>query len=236
MTRFALALMLCFLMPLSFVRAQRGEAGSSTEEKGTYLGVLISPVPEVLYDQLAELPRGQGVVVTHVLPDSPAAKATLRRHDILLEYDDQKIRDCEHFARLIQTDKPERKVKLTLLRGGRSTTLEATLELGTVLRIAQNTKPATREPDNGPRGTAKAGGPPAVSVSATPLESGKLKITVEYYQEDTHRLKTVAFEGTLAEIETEVQQLPPRVTSYTQLALQRIKALEFPPKDSKDRR
>ena len=141
MTRFVVALLLCFVAPLSLVHAQR-TPDSSTEEKGTYLGVLISPVPEVLYDQLPELPRGQGVVVTHVLPDSPAAKAGLRRHDILLEYDDQKIRDGEQFARLIQVDKPDRKVRLTLLRGGRLMTVQATLELGTVLRIAQNPKPA----------------------------------------------------------------------------------------------
>src|SRR5215204_3232726 len=118
MTQFLLvvATVLLGLIP---VRAQTIEP--SPEEKGTYLGVLISPVPEVLFDQLTDLPRGQGVVVTHVLPDSPAARAGLRRHDILLDYDGQKIRDCEHFARLIQADKPERKVRINVLRGGRST-------------------------------------------------------------------------------------------------------------------
>ena len=54
--------------------------------------------------------------------DSPAAAAMLRRHDILLTYADEKIRDCEHFARLIRADKPEHKVKLTLLRSGQKMT------------------------------------------------------------------------------------------------------------------
>jgi hypothetical protein len=234
MTRPAFALLLCFLLPISIVRAQR-DVGSSTEEKGTYLGALISPVSQALYDQLPVLPRGQGVMVTHVLPDSPAAKAGLKRSDILLEYDDTKIRDGEHFARLIQNDKPERKVKLTLVREGRPTTAEAVLELGIPLRIVQNNKPAP-EADSTPRGTAKTGSPPAVSVSATPLEGGRLKIAVEYYQDDTNRLKTAEFEGTLTEIETQIRTLPPRVTNYTHLALQRIKELEFVPKDSKDRR
>src|SRR5262249_48883620 len=139
MRRCVWVMLLAFLV-LSPVRAQQPDP--STEEKGTYLGVLISPVPEVLYDQLPDLPRGLGVVVTHARPDSPAARAGLRRHDILLEYDNQKVRDCEHFARLIQADKPERKVRLTLMRSGRTTTAEATLTLGTVLRIAQNAKPA----------------------------------------------------------------------------------------------
>ncbi len=98
------------------VRAQQID---SSKDKGTYLGVLFSPVPEVLYDQVPDLPRGQGVVVTHILPDSPAAKSKLNRHDIILQYDEDKVRDCEHFARLIQADKPERKVKLLVLRGGK---------------------------------------------------------------------------------------------------------------------
>ncbi len=232
MTRSVLSLMVCLLfLPLSVVRAQTGSSPSSSEEKGTFLGALISPVPEVLYDQVPDLPRGLGVVVTHVLPDSPAAKAGIRRNDVLLAYDGQKIRDCEHFARLIQADKPDRKVRLTLLRGGREIVIEATLELGIALRVVQNNKPAPA--DTGPRGTAKAGSPPAVSVSATPLENSKLRITVDYYLEDTGRLKSVSFEGTLEEIENEVRHLPPRVTNSTQLALQRIRELGFSPKEKR---
>src|SRR5262249_59191177 len=99
MKRFALSFTLFLLLPPFGALAQNLENNPTGEEKGTYLGVLISPVPEVLYDQLPQLPPGQGVVVTHVLPDSPAAQAMLRRHDILLAYADEKIRDCEHFAR-----------------------------------------------------------------------------------------------------------------------------------------
>src|SRR5437879_2534922 len=84
------------------LRAQPPGPLSPVEEKGTYLGVLFSPVSEALYDQLPQLPRNQGVLITHVLPDSPGAHADLRRHDILLEYQQEKIHDCDHFARLIR--------------------------------------------------------------------------------------------------------------------------------------
>src|SRR5947209_17312574 len=70
------------------------------EEKGTYLGILLAPVPEVLYDQLPNLPRGQGVVITHILPESPAKEAGIERHDILLKYDAVKVTGCEQCARL----------------------------------------------------------------------------------------------------------------------------------------
>jgi hypothetical protein len=213
--------------------AQNVEQAPTTEEKGTYLGVLLSPVPEVLYDHVPELPRGQGVVVTHVLPESPAAQAQLRRHDILLLYDDAKIQGCEHFARLIRADKPERSVKLTLLRGGKRMSADVTLTLGPVLKIAQANRPAPHETAEVPRGTAKAGSPPAVSVGAVPLDGGRMKVTVEYYAEGTGRLQSVAYEGTLDEIQGEVQKLPAGVQNLTQVALRRIRALEF---QSQDRR
>jgi hypothetical protein len=230
MKRCVLFLSLGLLLPPFAALAQNPE-NATGEEKGTYLGVLISPVPEVLYDQMPQLPSGQGVVVTHVLPDSPAAGAMLRRHDILLVYDEEKIRDCEHFARLIRADRPDRKVKLTLLRSGQKMTADVTLTLGTVLKIAQANALPQREPFEVARGLAKGGAPPSVSVSATPLDGGKMRVTIEYYQEGTGRLRSLTTEGTLEEIETEVQKLPAKVQNRATVALQRIRALEFQAKD-----
>jgi hypothetical protein len=216
---------------LPLVGAQAPEPAG--EEQGTFLGVLISPVPEVLYDQLPDLPRGQGVVVSHVLPESPAARGGLRRHDVLLLYNDDKIRDCEHFARLIRADRPDNKVKLSLFRGGKRETAEVTLALGPVLRIAQGTR-GTREPQEVPRGTAKGGPPPSVSVAATPLDGGKMRVSIEYYQDGTGRLRTVTCEGTPEEIAQEVQKLPGRVQSLANVALDRIRArFEFQRRDEK---
>jgi hypothetical protein len=232
MTRYLLALFAALILAAPLARSQQRDPVPA-EEKGTYLGVLISPVPEVLYDQLPELPRDQGVVITHVLPDSPAARADLRRHDILLAYNDDKIRDCEHFARLTRADKPDNKVKLELLRGGRKQRVEVTLALGPVLKIAQSNRAAPRDNPEVARGTAKGGGPPSVSVAATPLDGGKMKLTIEYYQEGTGRLKTVTCEGSPAEIDTEVQKLPARVQSLANLALARIRKLEIQTNDAR---
>jgi len=194
------------------------------EDKGTYLGVLFSPVTEALYDQLPQVPRNQGVLITHVLPDSPGAHADLRRHDILLQYQQEKIRDCEHLARLIRDDKPNHKVKLALLRGGKEMAVEATLALGPVMRIASANRAAQTSTEP-PRGVAKPGAPAAISVSATPLEHGKMKVAIEFYQDGTGRLRTVTCEGSFTEIDDEVQKLPNRERSLVQAALKRIRDL-----------
>ena len=105
------------------------QTGSSArnDDKGTYLGVLFAPPSEEQYKRWEQLPRGQGVRVTRVLADSPAAKAGLQRDDLVLEYNGQKVKDCLHFANLIIGDKPNQQVKLTFLRDGKENTVEATL-------------------------------------------------------------------------------------------------------------
>jgi hypothetical protein len=195
-----------------------------TEEKGTYLGVLFGPLSEVLYDQFPQVPRNRCVLVTHVLPDSPAAQADLRRNDVLLQYGDEKIRDCEHFARLIQADKPNNKVKLQILRDGKESTVEATLGLGPILKIAQHARNTAHEaPD--PKAVAKPNGPAPVSVTAVPLAGDKMRVTIEYYQEGTGRLRTVTCEGGNSDIDAEITKLPERERNLARVALQRIRDL-----------
>jgi membrane-associated protease RseP (regulator of RpoE activity) len=220
-----LAAFLLLLLALPFLRAQAPLVLPPDEEKGTYLGVLISPIPEAVYAQLPDLPRGQGVMVNHVLPDSPAAVAGLRRYDLLLEYDGEKIGDGEQFARLIRAGKPDQKVKLGVLRGGKRVSTEVKLTLGPVLKIVEGHRGAGPEAEA--RGTAKSSPPPTVSVAATPLDGNRLKATIEYYQESSGRLRSFDCAGTPTEIETQLKELPPRVRELAQVALQRIRALEL---------
>jgi hypothetical protein len=222
MTRCLLSLTALLTLGLSAGWSQqRGPSQPPAEEKGTYLGVLFAPVPDLLYDQLPQLPRDRGVVVSHVLPDSPAAKAGLHRNDVLLRYDDEKVRDCEHVARLIHDDKAERKVRLTYLRGGKEATAEATLALGPVLRIAP--KDAGNKSDDQPRGTAKSATPGAVSIAATPLGGNSMKLTIEYFDERVGRARSVACSGTPEEIDEQILKLPAQVQDLMKIALRRLR-------------
>jgi membrane-associated protease RseP (regulator of RpoE activity) len=221
--------LLLFVFPL--VRGQSPLVEPPDEEKGTYLGVLITPIPEAVHAQLPDLPRGQGVMVNHVLPDSPAAQAGLRRYDLLLTYDGEKITDGEHFARLIRAGKPDQKVKLVVLRGGKRMTVEVVLTLGPVLKIAQGNKPAGKDNSEAPAGTAKTSPPPTVSVAAVPLDGNRLKVTIEYYQDGTGRLRSFDCAGTPAEIDSQIKTLPAQVHKLAQVALQRIRDLELQKQD-----
>jgi hypothetical protein len=222
MTRSLLSVALLLTLGLSTGWAQKdGPAQPPAEVRGTYLGVLFAPVPDIVYDQLPQLPRERGAVVSHVLPDSPAVKAGLRRNDILLQYGDEKVRDCEHVAHLIRDDKPDHKVRLTYLRGGKETTAEVALALGPVLRIAQ--KGAGTSADDQPRGTAKAANPAAVNIAATPLGGNSMKLTVEYYDDRAGRILSVPCTGTPGEIDAQVTKLPEGVQKLVRVALRRLR-------------
>ena len=220
MFRSFLASMALLSLGIAPVSAQPAETVPVAEVKGTYLGVIVSPVPEVLYEHLGVLPRGQGVVVTHILADSPAAQADLRKHDILISYHSKPITGCEHFAKLIRSDKPERKVKLGLIRNGRELSAFVTLGLGPVLTIAAD-KP-DKKPGDGLRGLPKPGAPARVSVAVTPLAKDNLAIIIEYEQEGTGKLGELKCNGSRADIDKQVRQLPARVQDLTRAALKRF--------------
>jgi hypothetical protein len=196
------------------------------EEKGPYLGVLFSPIPEALLDHLPQLPREGGVMVTHVLPESPAAQAGLKKHDILLQFAGEKVCEGNHLARLIQSCKAGQVVRLVLLRAGKEVNAEAKISLGPILRIA-------KEEGTQPPGKGKPGAPATVSVTAEPMEGNRLKVTFEY--SDGGRIHTVTCSGDAADIDREIEQMPHKVQKLARAAVQKLRALnlqsnENPPK------
>jgi membrane-associated protease RseP (regulator of RpoE activity) len=215
-----------FLLLAAPLPAQRTDFAQGGEEKGPYIGVLFTSVSEALYDQLPQLPRKQGVLVIHVLPDSPAAKAEIRKNDILLKYDDQKIRDCQDFANLIRASKLDRKVTLQLMRGGKEMSVDVTLVLGPALKVADaDSRAGANDSTDVPKGVAKPGGPPPISVAATPLEQGRMRVSIEYLPEGESRLRTMTCEGSTADIDGEVSKLPERERDQVRIALKRIREL-----------
>lgn len=221
----------CLLTLVTFVGVSGptpGQTPTNADSQGTYFGALFSPLPEALYDHLPQLARGQGVLVTHVLPDSPAALAALKRNDVLLDYDGQKIRDCEQFARLIQGDRPDRKVRLGLFRAGKPIATEVTLSRGPALKIAPAQRAGYNQDPTVPKATAKGNGPAPISVSALPLENERMRVTIEYYHDASGRLKTLTAEGSSADIDVEVQKLPERERNLTRRALEQIRTLSSP--------
>jgi membrane-associated protease RseP (regulator of RpoE activity) len=93
-----------------------------------YLGVTINRLPDPVRAQLPDsIPREQGILVDQVMEGSPAEKAGLQPFDILLQYNDQKLFSPEQLTRLVGSDTGKQPVKLTIVRGGKVSTLDVTI-------------------------------------------------------------------------------------------------------------
>ena len=83
----------------------------------TFLGVETSQVPNVVSEQLG-LPKGLGLVVDYVVPNSPAASAGVQQNDILKMLNDQILMEPTQLRKLLQTFSEGTEVTLTILRKG----------------------------------------------------------------------------------------------------------------------
>lgn len=95
------------------------------KEKVAYLGVETMPVDRTVAAQLG-LPRDTGLVVRRVAEGSPAA-SLLKEHDVLTKLEDQILIDMHQLSVLIRSRKAGDEVKLTVVRGGKETTIKAKL-------------------------------------------------------------------------------------------------------------
>ncbi len=82
---------------------------------GAWLGVLSKPVGETLRVHLGV---EEGVVLDYVAPGSPASKAGLGQHDIILEVDGEPIGSQDELREAIQAHQPGDKVTLAVLSKG----------------------------------------------------------------------------------------------------------------------
>ena len=89
------------------------------------LGVMISPVPDVLRSQLS-VKEGEGVVVEEILPDTAAARLGIRRHDVILAVNGTPVGDSSAIRAAVEAVKEGGELKVKILRGGKSEELSGT--------------------------------------------------------------------------------------------------------------
>ena len=91
-----------------------------------FIGIVTSPLGEQVRAQ-TNLPEDIGLSVVSVAPDSPAAKAGLKAHDILAKYDDQILCAAVQLSVLVKRTGTGNKATLTVLRGGKEMPIEVTV-------------------------------------------------------------------------------------------------------------
>jgi len=91
-----------------------------------WLGVSTEEPSEALTSQLG-LRAGEGLLVTYLAPDGPAAKAGLQKNDLLTDVDGQRLVLSAQLRKLVRMHKEGEKIELAFFRGGKKQTLTAIL-------------------------------------------------------------------------------------------------------------
>jgi serine protease Do len=118
-----------FAIPVNMVKYVVDELRDDGQVSRGFLGVSI----QQLTPQLAEwfgVNEGRGVVVADVSEDSPAAKAGLKRDDVIVELNGAPVEEIGAFRSRISTTTAGSDVKLTIVRDGERS--EKTVSLGTL--------------------------------------------------------------------------------------------------------
>ena len=115
-----------FAIPINLAKevlVQLHEKGSVTRG---WLGVAIQRIsPDLL--KAFNLDDTHGALVADVMSDGPAAKAGLRRGDVIVGFNGHKVQDSTELPRLVATIAPGTKVSVDVLRSGKKLTIPVTL-------------------------------------------------------------------------------------------------------------
>jgi serine protease Do len=94
--------------------------------KRAYLGIMLQPVDKELSDAVG-LGKQEGILISDIVKDSPAALAGLQQGDIILQYNDKPAKNVNKFRNDIAMMQPETPIKLEIFRGTKKQTLTVLL-------------------------------------------------------------------------------------------------------------
>jgi serine protease Do len=139
-----------FAVPINLARAVLGQLRDHGRVQRGYLGIELHELDPDLA-RMVGLREARGALVVDVVEDEPAARAGLRRWDVITAVSGEAIEDGDALVRTISGLPPGTEVKLGVFRDGRPLTLAARLE---------------------ERGADDEGAPPEAKPAASPTKKG----------------------------------------------------------------
>jgi len=160
-----------FAIPINEARKAAEELRTGGSVKRGYLGITmngtgITDKARAYY----KLPDNNGVIVSDVAPNGPAAEAGLRRNDLIRKIDGNAVKDNQDLLAMIASRKPGETVKLELIRGGETLKVDVKLK----------TRPLKQEFD-GPDGESRPDG------DATAPTGEGLGMTIQAIPQDARK-------------------------------------------------
>jgi serine protease Do len=114
---------LAFSIPSNFVKQITDQLREFGRVRRGWIGVSYQSVTDDIADSFG-LDRAHGVLVANVVADGPAAKAGLKRNDIIISFGGQDVVDLRHFPRMVANARVGSTVDTVVWRQGKQQTLK----------------------------------------------------------------------------------------------------------------
>ncbi|HSQ79343.1 MAG TPA: DegQ family serine endoprotease [Candidatus Bathyarchaeia archaeon] len=115
-----------FAIPINMAKSIMSQLLAKGKVVRGYLGVTAQDIDESLVGPL-KLKDTSGALVSEVNPDTPAARATLKPGDVIVEFDGKKVAASRDLSNMAAETPPGKAVKIVVLRGSERLELTATL-------------------------------------------------------------------------------------------------------------
>lgn len=102
------------------------EPAEQPQQANAFLGLVTLNVPEALATHLLLEPN-EGVMVSELVPDSPATKSGINTHDVITRVADNIIRNREDLSRIVSEHKPGDTLRVEIIQKGQKNQLDVVL-------------------------------------------------------------------------------------------------------------
>lgn len=116
-----------FAIPSNMARSVMEQLIKNGKVRRGQLGVIIQPVNETIKEQFG-LQSTAGALVSQVRPGSAAEKAGIRRDDVIIAFNGEKIEDTNMLRNKVAETLPGTEVTLTIVRDGKEIQVKAILD------------------------------------------------------------------------------------------------------------
>jgi serine protease Do len=133
-----------FAIPINLAKGVLPQLRASGKVSRGWLGVMIQPVTEQVATSL-ELDSQSGALVADLDPNGPAAKAGVKRYDVIVEFDGKPVREMDELPKLVAAAPVGKKAQIKVIRKGAEQRLAVQLgELEAEPTLASAEEPESR--------------------------------------------------------------------------------------------
>jgi serine protease Do len=136
-----------FAIPINLAKNVADQLMAHGSVRRAMLGVYLADLTPELAEGFG-IKDQRGVIIQNVMDDSPAARAGLKRNDVVVEFNGQAVTDLQKFRLKVADTPTGRKIPVVVLREGKRMSFEVTLTSRETVLASNEPEPRAAAPEN----------------------------------------------------------------------------------------